>query len=39
VQFELSLADTAAELLITRLNEAGHGRVIWINPDDSADAS
>lgn len=34
VQFEFSLADSAAEALITRLNESGHGRILWITPDD-----
>lgn len=34
VKFEFSLPDSAAETLITRLNEAGHGRIIWINPED-----
>lgn len=34
VRFELSLADTAAIPFITRLNEAGHGRILWIDPDD-----
>nr|WP_315259135.1 YigZ family protein [uncultured Duganella sp.] len=39
VQFEFSLADTAADALIIRLNESGHGRITWITPDDTADAS
>ncbi|MBV6324706.1 IMPACT family protein [Duganella violaceipulchra] len=34
VQFEFSLADNAAAQLIHRLNEAGHGRIQWIAPDD-----
>ncbi len=34
VKFEFSLPDGAAETLITRLNEAGHGRITWCNPDD-----
>lgn len=34
VQFEFSLADSAAEALITRLNESGHGRILWITSDD-----
>lgn len=34
VKFELSLPATAAEALITRLNESGHGRITWTNPDD-----
>jgi len=39
VQFELNLSDTAADALITRLNEAGHGRIAWIAPDDTPTAS
>ncbi len=34
VKFEFSLADNAAEALIIRLNEAGHGRIVWIKPED-----
>lgn len=34
VKFEFSLADSAAESLIIRLNEAGHGRISWTKPDD-----
>lgn len=34
VQFEFSLADTAADALLTRLNEAGHGRIVWITPEE-----
>lgn len=34
VQFEFSLADSAAETMITRLNESGHGRILWITPED-----
>jgi uncharacterized YigZ family protein len=34
VQFEFSLADSAAEALITRLNESGHGRILWLTPED-----
>jgi len=34
VQFEFSLADSAAIAFITRLNDAGHGRILWIDPDD-----
>lgn len=34
VQFEFSLADSAAEAMITRLNESGHGRILWITPED-----
>jgi len=39
VKFEFSLPDSAAAALITRLNEAGHGRIVWSDPDDAADAS
>jgi uncharacterized YigZ family protein len=34
VQFEFSLADSAAEALITRLNESGHGRILWLTPEE-----
>ena len=34
VQFEFGLPDSAAAQLISRLNEAGHGRIQWITPDD-----
>jgi uncharacterized YigZ family protein len=34
VKFEFSLADNAAEALINRLNEAGHGRIDWVEPED-----
>ncbi|MYM93927.1 IMPACT family protein [Duganella vulcania] len=34
VQFEFSLPDSAAAPLVSRLNEAGHGRIQWITPDD-----
>ena len=34
VKFEFSLADNAAEALIIRLNEAGHGRIVWTKPED-----
>jgi uncharacterized YigZ family protein len=34
VKFEFSLADNAAEALINRLNEAGHGRIAWVEPED-----
>lgn len=34
VRFEFSLADSSAVELITRLNESGHGRILWISPDD-----
>ncbi|MYM26172.1 DUF1949 domain-containing protein [Duganella sp. FT135W] len=34
VQFEFSLPDSTADALIIRLNEAGHGRIIWAAPDD-----
>ncbi|USX17424.1 IMPACT family protein [Oxalobacteraceae bacterium OTU3CAMAD1] len=36
VRFEFSMADTAAASFITRLNEAGHGRILWIDPDDES---
>lgn len=39
VQFEFSLPDTAADALIIRLNESGHGRITWITPDDTTEAS
>jgi uncharacterized YigZ family protein len=32
VRFEFSLPDGDAAALIARLNEAGHGRIIWIDP-------
>ena len=38
VQFEFSLPDNAADALIIRLNDAGHGRITWITPDDAAEA-
>jgi len=34
VKFEFSPADNAAEALINRLNEAGHGRIAWVEPED-----
>lgn len=34
VRFEFSLAESTADQLITRLNEAGHGRLLWISPED-----
>ena len=34
VKFEFSLADNTAETLINRLNEAGHGRIAWVEPED-----
>jgi uncharacterized YigZ family protein len=34
VQFEFSLAESAAPALITRLNEAGHGRIAWIDAEE-----
>jgi uncharacterized YigZ family protein len=34
VQFEFSLAENAAPALITRLNEAGHGRIAWIDAEE-----
>jgi uncharacterized YigZ family protein len=39
VQFEFKLPDNAAAALITRLNEAGHGRIEWITPDEEPAAS
>lgn len=33
VQFELQLPDTAAATLVSRLNEAGHGRLQWLADD------
>lgn len=33
VQFELQLPDTAAAALVSRLNEAGHGRLQWLADD------
>ena len=39
VQFEFSLPDSAAAALITRLNESGHGRILWVTPDDEPEAS
>jgi uncharacterized YigZ family protein len=36
VRFEFSLADSAAVQLIARLNEAGHGRILWIAPDEES---
>nr|WP_315401424.1 YigZ family protein [uncultured Duganella sp.] len=38
VKFEFSLDDAAADPFIARLNEAGHGRVVWIKPDDEPTA-
>lgn len=35
VRFEFTLPDTAADALIIRLNESGHGRIIWINSDET----
>jgi uncharacterized YigZ family protein len=34
VRFEFNIADTAAAALITRLNDAGHGRIVWIRPGE-----
>ena len=34
VKFEFSLAVDAAEALIIRLNESGHGRIAWIEPEE-----
>lgn len=39
VQFEFNMPDTAADVLIIRLNESGHGRIAWITPDDTTEAS
>lgn len=36
VRFEFNLADSAAAPFITRLNEAGHGRILWIDPGEDA---
>jgi uncharacterized YigZ family protein len=35
VRFEFNLDHARAEQFVDRLNEAGHGRIIWINPDDA----
>lgn len=35
VQFEFNLAETAAAALIIKLNESGHGRILWITADDA----
>jgi uncharacterized YigZ family protein len=37
VLFTFSLPDSAADELIIRLNESGHGRIAWITPDDATD--
>jgi uncharacterized YigZ family protein len=34
VQFELSLPADAAPALVTRLTEAGHGRIVWLGDED-----
>ena len=34
VRFEFSLADNAADQFINRLNDAGNGRIHWINPEE-----
>ncbi|WP_374362488.1 YigZ family protein [Pseudoduganella danionis] len=34
VQFEFHLPDTAAPALVSRLNEAGHGRLQWLADED-----
>ncbi|MET0319302.1 MAG: YigZ family protein [Duganella sp.] len=34
VRFELRLPASAADALVLRLNEAGHGRIAWIDSDD-----
>lgn len=36
VRFEFSLAENAAGPFIIRLNEAGHGRLLWSDPDDDS---
>lgn len=35
VTFHFSLPDSAADALVARLNEAGHGRIHWADPDDA----
>ena len=35
VTFHFSLPDSAADALVARLNEAGHGRILWADPDDA----
>lgn len=35
VRFVFSLAENAAGELIARLNEAGHGRILWIEDEES----
>jgi len=34
VRFACSLPDDAASAFIARLNEAGHGRITWIDPEE-----
>ncbi|HEX8405122.1 MAG TPA: YigZ family protein [Duganella sp.] len=34
VRFEFSIADGAADHFINRLNDAGNGRIHWINPSE-----
>lgn len=35
VRFEFNLDHARADQFVDRLNEAGHGRIIWINPDNA----
>lgn len=35
VVLRFSLAEAQAPALVTRLNEAGHGRIVWLREDDS----
>lgn len=35
VRFAFSLAEDAAAALIIRLNEAGHGRIVWVQEEDA----
>jgi len=35
VKFEFSLADNSADQLITRLNDAAHGRIRWFSSDQT----
>ena len=35
VVLRFSLAEAQAPSLVTRLNEAGHGRIVWLRDDDS----
>lgn len=38
VRFSLALADTDADLFIVRLNELGHGQLVWLDAEDQAQA-